>query len=174
MTFETASVSPVQQKQVTSAVEQIQSGQAAYLIGRAGSQLHAIPVGNVIEIMRVLPVEPVAGAPAYVRGLCIIHGAPVPVVDPGLLIGHRQTQPGRLVAIRAGERTVALQLDAVLGVRIVDAGTFDALPPLLRDVAAETVAAIGTADNELLLALRATRIVPDDVLNDLARIGDRS
>jgi purine-binding chemotaxis protein CheW len=149
----------------------IESGTSAQLMCRVGGQVHAIPIGDVIEIMRALPVEPIAGTPAYVRGLCIIRGEPVPVVDSGLLIGGRETQPGRLVAIKAGQRMVALQVEAVLGVRLIDAGTFNELPPLLRDVAAETVAAIGTADAELLLILRAARIVPEALLDSLARQG---
>ena len=74
---------------------------------RACDRDHARPAGRFI-----------AGAPPYVRGLCIIRGTPVPVVDAGLLISNQATQSGRLVTIRAGDRTIALQVEAVLGVRV--------------------------------------------------------
>lgn len=151
------------------AAADIQSGVAGWLLCQAGKQLYAVPIAHVIEIMRVLPVDSIAGAPPYVRGLCIIRGTPVPVVDAGLLISNQATQSGRLVAIRVGDRAIALQVEAVLGVRVFAADTFNQLPPLLRDVATETVAAIGTRDSELLLALRAARIVPESVFNDLDR-----
>jgi len=38
-----------------------------------------------------------------------------------------------------------------------------ALPPLLRDVTSDLIASFGTRDAQLLLVLRAARIVPDEV-----------
>jgi purine-binding chemotaxis protein CheW len=151
------------------AAADIESGVADWLLCQAGRQLYAVPIAHVIEIMRILPVDSIAGAPPYVRGLCVIRGAPVPVVDIGLLVGNQAMQAGRFVTIKAGDRTIALQVEAVLGIRVFAADTFSQLPPLLRDVATETVAAIGTRDTELLLALRAGRIVPESVFNDLDR-----
>ena len=54
---------------------------ASWLLCRAGARLCALPLQNVMETMRLLPIEPVAGAPRSVLGLCPIRGAPVPVVD---------------------------------------------------------------------------------------------
>jgi chemotaxis signal transduction protein len=42
------------------------------------------------------------------------------------------------------------------------------LPPILRDVAADLIEAIGTRDAQLLVVLRAARIVPDEVWTTLA------
>jgi purine-binding chemotaxis protein CheW len=126
-----------------------------------------MPLDHVAETMRVLPIEAIAGAPGYVRGLCIVRGSPVPVVDTGLLFGDQATRAGRLVTIRAGGRTIALAVETVLGIRAVAAAALNQLPPLLRDAATDAIAAIGTLDAELLLVLRTARIVPDDLLNRL-------
>jgi purine-binding chemotaxis protein CheW len=146
----------------------------SWLLCRAGTHLCAIPLEHVIEVMRLLPIAAVAGTPPYVRGLCIIRGAPVPVIDTGLLVGNQATAPERLVTIRTGGRTVALAAQAVLGIWAVDAGMFNALPPLLRDAASETIAAIGTRDAELLFFLRTTLVVPPELLARLDRDGARS
>jgi purine-binding chemotaxis protein CheW len=135
----------------------------AQLTCRVDRHLHAIPIEHVIEIMRVLPIETIAAAPDYVRGLCIIRGVPVPVVDVGVLISKRPASAGRLVVVKTGNRMVALQVDEVVGVTAYGAAIFNDLPPLLRDVAAETLAGIGTLDSELLLILRLTRIVPEEL-----------
>jgi purine-binding chemotaxis protein CheW len=140
---------------------------AAWLICRIGRPLCAVPLAHVIEIMRRLPIEVVAGAPPYVHGLCIIRGAPVPVVDLGILVGDEATRANRLVTIRANGRTIALAAEEVLGIRAIGTETFKELPLLLREAAAETIAAIGTLDAELLYVLRAARIVPPDVLDHL-------
>lgn len=136
------------------------NSRTSWLLCRAGTRLCAIPLEHVIEIMRVLPIEVVAGAPPYMRGVSIIRGSAVPVVDTGLLIGDHATKSERLVAIRSGSRTIALAADAVLGIRAIGARMLHDLPPLLRDAASETIAAIGALDAELLFFLRAARIVP--------------
>jgi purine-binding chemotaxis protein CheW len=139
--------------------------QEVWLLCRAGSSLFALPLGQVVETMRILPVEPVAGAPPYVRGLSIIRGTPTPVVDVALLCGGRTVPPRRLVTVRAGARIIALALETVLGVRSFK--TDEPLPPLLREAASEVVSAIGRLDAELLLFLSTARAVPEDLFSRL-------
>jgi purine-binding chemotaxis protein CheW len=146
----------------------------AWLVFRAGAHLCALPLAQVIEIMRPLPIEAVAGAPPYVRGLCVMRGAAVPVVDAGLLVGEAAVAAERLIAIRTGDRVIALATETVLGIRAIGAATLAALPPLLREAARETITAIGTLDAELLLFLRSTRILPEDVWDRLTAAGARS
>lgn len=140
---------------------------ASWLLFRAATHLHAIPIEHVIETMRVLPTTAVSGAPRYVCGLCIIRGSPVPVVDLGLLIGNRATQLERLITIRTSAVTIALAAEAVVGIRDVAADTLNQLPPFLSGAATEAIDAIGALDAELLFFLRAARIVPEDLLDRL-------
>lgn len=144
-----------------------EDSRAAWLLCRAAAHLYAIPLEHVIESMRALPIEAISEAPRYVRGLSVIRGSPVPVVDPGLLLGDQPTHARRLVTIRSGHRTIALAAEAVLGIRSIAPETFNQLPPLLRDAAAQTIAAIGTLDAELLFFLNETRIVPEELLDRL-------
>lgn len=134
------------------------------LICRVQTRLCAIPLGHVIETMRPLPTEAIVGAPPFVRGLAVIRGTPVPVVDAARLLGttHAQAQAGRLVTMPVGARRVALAVDSVLGVRAIPAGSLHELPPLLHEAGADVVAAIGLLDAELLLVLHATRLLPED------------
>jgi purine-binding chemotaxis protein CheW len=41
----------------------------ASLVCRVATRICALPVGVVIETLRPLPLEPIAGAPAFVTGL---------------------------------------------------------------------------------------------------------
>jgi purine-binding chemotaxis protein CheW len=136
---------------------------ASWLLCRAGTMLCAMPVEQVIEIMRVLPLEPFAGAPPCVLGLSIVRGAPVPVVDIGLIVGGVATRAARLVTVNAAGRIIALAMAEVIGITGIAAAAFERLPPLLQDAAADTVTAIGTLDSELIVFLRASRLVPEDV-----------
>jgi purine-binding chemotaxis protein CheW len=132
------------------------------LICRVAGRLCALPLGSVIEIMRVLPVKPVAGAPDFVLGISIVRGAPVPVVSAARLLAHIASPPTRYVSIRVGQRSAILAVDEVLGVDEIADETSSTLPPLLR-ASSEVVARLGTLDAELLCVLDTARLVPDPV-----------
>jgi len=132
------------------------------LICRVAARLCALPLAHVVETMRPLPVEAVTGAPHFVRGLAVIRGVPVPVVDTAHLLGAQATSADRFVTVVVGERRVALAVDSVLGVREVPADSLHQLPPLLHDAGADVVAEIGLLDAELLLVLSSARLLPDD------------
>jgi purine-binding chemotaxis protein CheW len=134
---------------------------ASWFVCRSGTLLAALPIEDVVETMRALPVEPIAGAPPYVAGLSIIRGAPVPVIDTGLLVSGASGRATRLVTVRAAARTIALTVDEVIGIAGFAADALRQLPPLLRD--AETIAALDALDAELVVLLRNGRLVPDDV-----------
>lgn len=143
----------------------VDTEEAAWLLCRAASCFCALPVDPVIEIMRPLPIEPVSGMPAFLRGLCVIRGSPVPVIDAGLLLIGRDIRATRFVTIIIGARTVALAVEQVIGIRRIDLGSLSGLPPLLQSISGNTVEAIRALDGELLLLLDAARIVPQSLLD---------
>jgi purine-binding chemotaxis protein CheW len=122
----------------------------------------ALPLEHVIETMRPLPLEALGSAPTFVRGVAVIRGTPVPVVDVGALLGTAEGErPARFVTLSIHGRLIALAVEGVVGVRTLPADVLGALPPLLRGVGSDAVAALGTLDSALLLTLRAARLVPD-------------
>ncbi|MCX6539541.1 MAG: chemotaxis protein CheW [Acidobacteria bacterium] len=140
------------------------------LVVTVGAHTCAIPLHHVAETMRPLPIEPVAGTPGFVRGVSVIRGAPTPVVDLKALLenGENSATYGRFVTLKLGERRMAIGVDGVVGLRNLDSAQLEELPPILRDVAADLIEAIGARDAQLLIVLRAARIVPDEVWTTLA------
>jgi len=143
--------------------------------------------------MRALPVSPVPEMPDFMLGLSMIRGAPVPVVDTARLVGVMQAArmplpgddndasvppgwqpdtgpppPSRYIALALGGRSVALAVDDVIGVRNVPAEELADVAPLLDGVEDGFVRAIAALDHELLLVLRAGRLVPDAMWATLA------
>ena len=117
--------------------------------------------------MRPLPVTPFAGSPPFVRGLSMIRGGPIPVVDLGALLGGPDPEKAtRFVTLRLDGRFVALAVGSVLGVQDLT-GTMSSLPPLLADASAEAVSTLGVLDAELFFVLEAARLVPDSVWQSL-------
>jgi purine-binding chemotaxis protein CheW len=138
------------------------SASTSFLICRCDSRLCALPLAHVIETMRPLPVETFPGMPVYLLGLSIIRGATVPVVSLSALVNAASApQPARYVTLKAGERTVCLAVQDVVGVRQLGSTATLDIPPLLRNINADIVTAIGTLDAELVLVLQASHLLSE-------------
>src|SRR5205809_3697026 len=137
--------------------------QSRVLIVAVQSGACALPLTRVIETMRPQPVEPIACALAFVRGISIIRGVPTPVIDLGVLLGTSKGAPGRFVSLRLGDRQVALSVISVMGVREFDALTIQKLPPLLEGASEDNIGAIGTLDEQMLIVLREGLHLPEAV-----------
>ena len=135
-----------------------------------GARACAFPLHHVAETMRPLPIKPVAGTPGFVCGVSLIRGTPTPVVDLKALLENSENSPsyGRFVSLKLDDRRVAIGVDSVVGLRHLDSAQLGELPPLLRDVAADLIESFGSRDSQILLVLRAARIVPDEVWTTLA------
>ncbi len=139
------------------------------LVVRAGTCVCALPLRMVGETMRPLPIEQLPGAPDGVLGVSVVRGRPTPVVEARRVLEQDGAEPAaRFVTLKLGSRAAALAVDAVLGVRSIEAQHLESMPPVLG-TGAPAAAALGTLDRELLLVLTATRLVPDAVWETLAR-----
>jgi purine-binding chemotaxis protein CheW len=138
------------------------------LVFRAGTLLCALPLDEVIETMRPLETRPLAGTPAFVRGISVLRGVPTPVIDVARLLTGAAGEIGatgeveRYVAVGTERGPVALATGPVLGIRDTEAGPAEAHPALLGG-SHRLVAGVGTFGAEPLLLLQSMRAVPDEV-----------
>jgi len=105
------------------------------LIFRVGSDTFGVDVRRVLEILDLVPVTMVPGAPSYAPGLINVRGKVVPLVDLRIRLGlppKKTGRPGRIVVIEAplGEETLNLALDAdeVLDLVPIDDGRVVEMP----------------------------------------------
>jgi len=131
------------------------------LLCRVQSRLCALPLEHVVETMRPLPIEALPAAPSFVRGLAIVRGTPIPVVDAARLLGAGEARPTRFVSVKVAGRRVALAVDGVIGVQRIPPESVQELPPLLQEAGADIVSAIARLDADLLLVLRSARLLAE-------------
>lgn len=142
------------------------SAGAASLVFRAGTLLCALRLDEVVETLRPLATRPLAGAPPWVRGIAIMRGVPVPVIDVARLLTGEPAGIGRFVAVRTERGPVALATGDVLGIRAVAAsGAATGHAALLTGggAASRLVAGVGMIDTEPLMLLQSLRVVPDEI-----------
>lgn len=132
------------------------------LVARVGGIACAIPIAHVVETMRPLPIEPLTDTKElpFVRGMAVVRGVAIPVIDTARLLGQEPRDEARFVVVRVGARTTALLVDAVVDVRSFDAATFSELPPLVQAITRDNVRAIGALDRELFVVLDTARLAP--------------
>lgn len=120
------------------------------LIFGVGRLLCALPLADVVETIRPLPVQPLAGREGLLLGLAVIRGEVVPVLDTGRLLGDATGEPSRFVTTATGRGTVAFAAGPVLGVRAAEADATRSLPG-----AGGLVTGVGVLDGRPLLFIRS-------------------
>lgn len=140
--------------------------QPAQLLLRCRSWLCALPLADVVETMRVLPLKPVAGAPPYVRGLAMIRGELVPVVSLAALLGEdaqgRAPRGQRLVLLRAAGRRLAIEVDEVLRVLPQALPPGPQVAPLLSRALPAQVESLASLDGAALAVLSSASLLSED------------
>jgi purine-binding chemotaxis protein CheW len=129
----------------------------ATLVVRAGTHLCAFELAHIVEVMRPLPIRPIAGTPHFVSGVAVIRGESTPVVDLARLLSGVARPVQRFVTLAGGRYAAALAVEEVVGVCPVD--EWHELSPVLDVVDEQVIEALGTFDAQPLLMLDAGRIV---------------
>jgi len=160
----------VNQAPLLSASQAVSLGADArsYLMCRSGRSLGALPLEQVVETMRPLPVESVPDMPPYLLGLAMIRGQATPVLHLGRLLGQGRDIPsGRFVRLQCGTYRYALAVDEVLGLRSLAVDEQLTLPPLLKACRGHGVDGIGALDQALLLMLQSACLLPQELAQRL-------
>lgn len=137
---------------------------ATCLVFRASRLLCALHLDEVVETMRPLAVQPLAGTPPFVRGITIMRGVPAPVIDVAAALAGTEAPVHRFVAVRTDRGPIAFATGEVLGIRpVTDVDTERQHSSLLGVTPTRLVAAVATLDTEPLFLLQSMRLVPDEV-----------
>jgi purine-binding chemotaxis protein CheW len=85
-----------------------------YLTLEAAGTSALLAADSVQEVVRLVELEPLPGAPAHMAGTFVYRGSPAMVVDLGALLGtRREPDLDAHLVICKGARTVALLVDRV-------------------------------------------------------------
>jgi purine-binding chemotaxis protein CheW len=141
-------------------------GSRCFLLVRAQEWMCALPLEEVEETMRPLPVTTVSAVPGFVRGVSLVRGLPAPVVSLAVLLGGSPSQSGsgqRFISLRVPEGRLALEVDEVRGLRWMEESSLDSVPPLLQATAGGHLQSVGSFDGRLLAVLGASHLLPEDL-----------
>jgi chemotaxis signal transduction protein len=90
---------------------------------------YGIDLPDVTEVLPLVRVTPVPGAPAVFAGVINVHGVIQPVIDLGRLLRIetvRESGPARVILLRRKGQEVGLQIDSVEKIRWIGSGELQA------------------------------------------------
>ncbi len=156
-----------------------------YVVFTLRSTRFAVPILQVLRIIRQLPMTQVPRAPDFLEGVINDQGQVVPVVDLRKRLGLHEPGPpaapstsedgGRILILElpptsaAGEQRVGLLVDAVIGiVRIADSD-IQPPPPMVAQVNGVYLTGVAQQDEALVMVLNPERVLTVDEVAQVSR-----
>jgi purine-binding chemotaxis protein CheW len=147
---------------------------AQYLTFLLGTEVFAMDIRTVREIIQVGAMTTVPLMPAFVRGVINLRGAVVPVIDLHARFGRRSATLGKksciviFDAVRDGERVeLGLLVDAVSEVVDIAADAIEAPPDFGTAVRRDFIRGIGKLGTRFVVMLDPDRAFD---VEDMARL----
>jgi purine-binding chemotaxis protein CheW len=141
------------------------------VVFRLAGRQYAVGVGDVVEVLRMVAVQPLPQAPGWVLGVLNYRGRVIRVLDGRARLGLPRVEPGvstSIAVVQAGGRIVGVVVDEAVG--------FAVLPEEVvqrgGEVAGEgsVVCAVARRGDELVLVLDCARLCADLGDADLAGV----
>lgn len=138
-----------------------------------GDREHALPVEDVIEVVRMVDITPLPEAPAWVAGVINMRGRIVPVIDLRMRLGMSPREPELstpIIIVGRNEAAAGLIADGVSQVLALASEAVESTQPH----AAPALAVTGMAHegDRLILLLDSKRLCEDAAHLPLPLDGD--
>lgn len=142
--------------------KELDQKEVKYLIFILDGSEYGIELMKVREIVSMMPMTPLANAPAYVKGVINLRGSLIPVTDLRIRLGlnaEAYTEKTCIIVADIWEkenRTVAGGIvDAVTDVRRIKVREVDPLPALLSKNGSGLISGIAKFENEIKILLNS-------------------
>lgn len=132
---------------------------AVLLVYRIAGREHALPVEDVVEVVRMVAATRLPEAPPWVVGVINFRGRVIPLIEVRSRIGEPVREPDlstSIIVVRSAEMAAGLVVDEVLEVLTVPRAALDT--PRRVDAPAHAVSGVARVDDRLILVLDWERL----------------
>lgn len=149
-----------------------------YLTFVLDSEVFAVDVARVREILEYTAVTKVPKTRNYMRGVINLRGSVVPVVDMRVLFGLPEADTTvntciivMEVAAEGSSLIMGALADSVREVMELDPGQIEPAPKVGSRVKTDFISGMGKQGNEFIMILDIDRMLPDEATISLAEMG---
>ncbi|MTV41826.1 chemotaxis protein CheW [Duganella radicis] len=153
-------------------------GGQQYLTFMLGSEVYALGILGIKEIIEYGELTTVPCLPAFIRGVINLRGAVVPVIDLAARFGRQASAPTRrtcvvIVEARADDTThdIGIMVDAVNAVLEIPPAQIEPPPAFGATIRADFIAGMGKLRERFVILLDSDRLLAVDELAQLAGAG---
>lgn len=138
------------------------------------SEIFALPILDVREIIRMPTITPVPQAPSFVEGVINLRGQIIPVVDLRKRFGlspKESDDETRIIVVELGNNMViGLVVDSVREVERIPSDTIAPPPALVAgSIGSEYIKGISNHDDKMIVHIDMRKVFNTDEINALER-----
>jgi purine-binding chemotaxis protein CheW len=144
----------------------VQKEEAQYLTFLLGSEMFAIDILGIKEIIEYGSLTSVPMMPEFIRGVINLRGAVVPVVDLSARFGRAASAVTRrsciviIEAVNQGEaQDIGVLVDAVSEVLEIPAAEIEPAPSFGANIRADFISGMGKVKDKFVIILDADRVL---------------
>jgi len=152
-----------------------------YLTFALSSELYAVGILNVKEIIEYGNLTEIPMMPAYIRGVINLRGAVVPVIDLAARFGGKASEVQRrtcivIVEMRQDDtkQDLGIMVDAVSEVLEIPGSEIEPPPAFGAKIRADFIAGMGKVNNKFVILLDIQRVLSVEEMAHLANVGGQA
>ena len=148
-----------------------------YLTFTLGSEMFAVGILNVKEIIEYGNLTEIPMMPSFIRGVINLRGAVVPVVDLSCRFGGKTSEVQRRTCIvivevqqEDAKHDIGIMVDAVSEVLEIQASEIEPPPSFGAKIRADFIAGMGKVAGKFVIILQIGRVLSVDEMAMLANV----
>lgn len=149
-----------------------------FLTFTLGSEMYALGILNIKEIIEYGQLTEVPMMPSTVRGVINLRGSVVPVIDLAIRFGSPATQIQRRTCIIIVEAEqdeqkldIGILVDGVTAVQDILPADIEPPPTFGAKIRADFIAGMGKVDSKFIIILNSSKVLSVDEMATLTDIG---
>ncbi|MFA7271042.1 MAG: chemotaxis protein CheW [Sterolibacterium sp.] len=150
-----------------------------YLTFALGSELYAVGILNVKEIIEYGNLTEIPMMPSFIRGVINLRGAVVPVIDLAVRFGGHQSSVQKRtcnviveIATDGAKHDLGIMVDAVSEVLEIPASEIEPPPTFGAKIRADFIAGMGKVGGKFVIILDIQRVLSAEEMASIKTIGD--
>jgi purine-binding chemotaxis protein CheW len=127
---------------------------------------HALPVEDVVEVLRMVAATPLPEAPPWVCGVINLRGRVIPLIDLRSRLGAPRREPDLstpIIAVQANDVAAGLVVDEVVEVLALPREAVDSPDRVTAAAPASALSGVARRGDRLILVLDPQRLLEGSV-----------
>lgn len=133
-----------------------------FLCFRVSSEIYAINIMEIKEIIKPREVTEIPRAPVFVSGVLSLRGIIIPIFNMRLRLGLAEGEISgmeRIIVVKRGEEFIGIFVDEVTQVVRIASATIEKPPAVLDGIDRDFVSGIGRFNGQMLILLNQEKIL---------------